>query len=290
MRALYRFDFAGAQVDLDKAVALNPGDAWVLHRSAVVLGVLGKLPEAIAREEQAVALDPLSAEICMRLGFFLVADQQLARARPLYDKALAIAPNSSSARYHLGELELLEHQPERALDIFRQTRVEEFSWTGQAKAEYSLGHEDVSERILKQLISKQTYFSIARVYAWRGDKDKAFQWAERAAKARDASITWLKIATDFRSLRGDPRYKALLKKMNLPSNESACPDSLPDSCRSRPARTGQQATLTNASPVFELNVQSGGQSGASRPQPEVQYIQMGSRKLPFCTDSVRMPG
>jgi Flp pilus assembly protein TadD len=87
VRAAYRFDFAGAQVDHDKAVALSPRDADVLHRSAILLAVLGKLPAAIAREEQALALDPLSAEICMRLGFFLVADQQLARARTLYEKA-----------------------------------------------------------------------------------------------------------------------------------------------------------------------------------------------------------
>lgn len=216
VRAIYRFDFAGGQVDLDKAVALSPRDADVLHRSAVLLAILGKLPAAIAREEQALALDPLSAEICMRLGFFLVADQQLARARPLYERALAIAPDSIRARYNLGELELLEHQPERALAEYRQTRSEGFSLIGQAKAEYSLGHDDVSERMLKQLIARKDYYFAARVYAWRGETDKAFQWAERAVKTRDAGITWLKIDTDFRSLRGDARYKALLRKMNLP--------------------------------------------------------------------------
>jgi TolB-like protein len=216
VRAIYRFDFAGGQVDLDKAVALSPRDADVLHRSAVLLAIFGKLPAAIAREEQALALDPLSAEICMRLGFFLAADQQLSRARPLYEKALVIAPNSTRAHNNLGELELLEHQPGRALAEYRQTRSENFSLAGQAKAEYSLGHHEVSERILKQLIAKKDYYAIACVYAWRGEKDKAFQWAERAVRTRDAGITWLKIATDFRSLRGDSRYKALLREMNLP--------------------------------------------------------------------------
>jgi TolB-like protein/DNA-binding winged helix-turn-helix (wHTH) protein/Flp pilus assembly protein TadD len=218
VRAVYRFDFVGGQADLDKAVALNPGDAWVLHRSAILLGILGNLPEAIAREEQALALDPLSAEICMRLGFFLMADQQLARVRPLYEKALAIAPDFILPQAHLGELELLEGQPEPALATFRQTKVKDFSLTGQAKAEYSLGHRDASQRILEQLIAERppSSASIASVYAWRGEKDKAFQWLERAYTERDAGITWLKIDFSFRDLRGDPRYKALLKKMNLP--------------------------------------------------------------------------
>ena len=214
VRAAYRFDFAGAQVDHDKAVALSPRDADVLHRSAILLAVLGKLPAAIAREEQALALDPLSAEICMRLGFFLVADQQLVRARTLYARAIAIAPNSFRAHVQLGNLELLEHQPERALVIFRQKTG--FSLGGQAKAEYSLGHADASERILKQLIANKAYAPIADVYAWRGEKDQAFQWLERAYEVRDAGLTWIKIDNDFRSLRDDPRYKALLRKMNLP--------------------------------------------------------------------------
>jgi Flp pilus assembly protein TadD len=88
LRAALHFDFAGAQADLDKAVALSPGDANILHRSAILLAARGQLPAAIAREEQALALDPLSGEICMRLGFFLAANQQLPQARRLYEKAL----------------------------------------------------------------------------------------------------------------------------------------------------------------------------------------------------------
>ncbi len=219
VRAIYQFDFTGAQADLDKAVALSAGDAWVLHRSAILLAVLGKLPEAIAREEQALALDPLSEEICRRLAFFLVANQQLAQARPLYEKALVIAPNSDRARFNLGELELFANQPERALADYRQTRIESFSLAGQAKAEYSLGHAAVSQRFLEQLITKyrkDSAWLTACVYAWRGEKDQALEWLERAYVQRDPGITWLKIDFDFRSLRGDPRYKAVLRKMNLP--------------------------------------------------------------------------
>lgn len=194
----------------------------VLHRSAVllgVLGVLGDLPAAIGREEKALALDPLSEEICRRLGFFFVANQQFARAHPLYEKALAIAPNSAHARYNQGLLHLLENQPEQALSAFRQTGIEVYSLNGQAKAEYSLRHVEASRRALETLIAKYGKTSpwmIAEVYAWRGERHLAFAWAEHAYEQRDDGITWLKINIDFRSMRADPRYRALLKKMNLP--------------------------------------------------------------------------
>jgi hypothetical protein len=74
----------------------------------------------------------------------------------------------------------------------------------------------VSQRILQQLIAKKAPFAIASVYAWRSETDKAFQWAERAYRVRDVGITWLEVDFDFRDLRGDPRYKALVRKMNLP--------------------------------------------------------------------------
>jgi TolB-like protein len=221
LRAVYRFDFAGGQEDLVKAVGLSPGDAMVLHRSAVLLGVLGDLPAAIAREQQALALNPLSEEICRRLAFFFQANQQFAQARTLYEKALVIAPNSAHARFNLGELSLLENQPELALARFRQTGLEVYSLSGLAKAEYSLKHVDASRRALETLslkYGKASPWSIAEVYAWRGEKDRAFEWAERAYSQRDDGITWIKIDIDFRGLRDDPRYIALLKKMNLPSD------------------------------------------------------------------------
>jgi TolB-like protein len=217
--AAYRFDFAGAQADLDKAVALNPTDASVLHRSALMLAFLGKLPAAIAREEQALALDPLSSEICMRLGFFLVANEQLAQARSLYEKALAIAPNSVRASFHLGKLALLENHPEPALAIFRQMGLGSFSLEGQAEAEYSLAHLDASRRLLEQLIAqygKGSAYQIAAVYAWKGDNDRAFEWLEKSYTQRDAGLVFIKVDPGLRGLlRSDPRYEALLQKLQL---------------------------------------------------------------------------
>lgn len=219
VRMGYRFDFAGAQSDLAKAVALNAGDADVLHRSAVLLATLGDLPAAIEREQKALALDPLSAEICMRLAFFYVAAGRFAEARPLYEKALTIAPNSIRALYNLGDLDLFENRPEVALTAFRQNEAEGFSLAGQARAEYSLGHSEASQRLLQEFIAKHRNddpYAIARIYAWRGETDKAFEWLERAWVIRQTSLNWLKIDRVFRSVHNDARYKNLLREMHLP--------------------------------------------------------------------------
>jgi len=57
---------------------------------------------------------------------------------------------------------------------------------------------------------------VAAVHAWRGERDQAFAWLETAYKRRELRLRLLRVEPYFRSLRGDPRLLALLKKMNLP--------------------------------------------------------------------------
>jgi len=78
-----------------------------------------------------------------------------------------------------------------------------------------------ADRALAVLIAKigeQEPDRIARVYAWRGEKDRAFDWLERAYARRSVGLVYIKFDVLFRKIRGDPRFTALLKKMNLPQD------------------------------------------------------------------------
>ena len=59
-------------------------------------------------------------------------------------------------------------------------------------------------------------YQIAGAYAFRGDKDRAFEWLDRALAQGDGGLTHLKVDVLLRPLHGDPRWNALLKKMDLP--------------------------------------------------------------------------
>ena len=59
-------------------------------------------------------------------------------------------------------------------------------------------------------------YEIANIYAWRGEKDKAFDWLERCYQQRQSDLVNIKDDPLLASLSGDARYKALLRKMNLP--------------------------------------------------------------------------
>jgi hypothetical protein len=90
-----------------------------------------------------------------------------------------------------------------------------------AVAAYSLGHADESNHALNELIEKfgsKTPARVGAVYAWRGDNDRAFEWLERGLAVRDQDLETIQYYPLVQRLKGDPRYTALLRKMNLPEN------------------------------------------------------------------------
>jgi hypothetical protein len=80
---------------------------------------------------------------------------------------------------------------------------------GTAMTEHSLGHDSKSREALDQLIAKNGQawaYQIAEVYAWRGEKDKAFEWLQRGYDRHDGGLSNIKIDALLRTLRGDARF------------------------------------------------------------------------------------
>ena len=59
---------------------------------------------------------------------------------------------------------------------------------------------------------------MAEAYAWAGDRDRAFEWLDRGVARKDPGLAYVTYDPLLRDLRGDPRYGALLRKLNLPVN------------------------------------------------------------------------
>jgi hypothetical protein len=59
-------------------------------------------------------------------------------------------------------------------------------------------------------------YGIAELHAYRGWVDEAFAWLDRAYSQRQVGLVLVKFNPDFNSIKGDPRYKAFLRKINLP--------------------------------------------------------------------------
>jgi adenylate cyclase len=198
-----------AEAAAEKAIALAPDDADGC-----------RLREAIAAARKAIELNPLSSAEWNNLGADLMNNRDYSAAGEALRRSLEIQPDFPYALDNLGRLQLLENKAADALVTFRTVvGLHGSKRSGVAMAEHTLGHVKNSQQALDELIAKEAQnaaYEIAEVFAWRGESNKAFEWLDRAYQRRESNLSSVKVDPLFASLRVDPRYKALLRKMNLP--------------------------------------------------------------------------
>jgi eukaryotic-like serine/threonine-protein kinase len=215
---LETLDFAGARADGEKALTLAPGDSRVQSLYGVGLAAFGRIPEAIAAMNRAVGLDPLNSFAWANLGLFLTVNGDYPAARGALDRALAINPNDFGSQLALAQLDLLEGRFKEARTEYQEHGGEGGRRMGDAMIEHAQGHERESQQALKELIAKHAKdmaYQVGDVYAWLGDKDKAFEWLERAYQQRDSGLNGVAYDPLLAHLHDDPRYQALLQKLQL---------------------------------------------------------------------------
>ena len=219
MRSNFLWDWVGAQADMRRALEIDPSNGGVQRTYGQVLCSMGRMQEGIAAVRRSVALDPLSSAPWGNLGYYLTAAGQMAEARQALMRALQINPESTFAKSNLAQLELLEGNTQKALEMFRKSD-DGFRQFGVALAEHKLGHAKEAQKALDELIAGygQDYaVQIAEVYAWRGEKEQAFAWLDRAYAQRDGGLSDIKLDLFLAPLKTDPRFTAFVRKMGLDS-------------------------------------------------------------------------
>ncbi len=222
-RALVRWgfdhDWLGSLRDLEKALSLDPYDPPARYRHAQMLATLGRVEEAIAAMHALLRDDPLSADAGWMLGNYYNATARHDLARDALNRALQIEPQHERALGSLALTEILDKHPEAALDLSKRTQSEFIRRIIEAMAYHDLDRTREAGEAVAWLEQKKRYaYSLADVYAWRGDRDRAFASLEEAVATRDAGVRAVKYDVFLRSLRDDPRYPAFLKRVKLPAD------------------------------------------------------------------------
>jgi serine/threonine protein kinase/Tfp pilus assembly protein PilF len=220
-RSMYRLetlDFAGARADSEQALALAPGDSAVQSLYGAQIAAFGRIPQAITAMNKAIELDPLNGYAWANVGLFLTENRDYPAARRALERALAISPTADAFHFALGQLHMLQGRLTEAQAEFQKLGGEGVRRMGEAMIEFAGGHDKQSQQTLKDLIAKHANdmaYQVGDVYAWRGEQDKAFEWLERAYAQRDSGLNGIAYDPLLAGLQGNPRYRALLKKLEL---------------------------------------------------------------------------
>jgi Flp pilus assembly protein TadD len=212
------WEWSAADAEFTKARELDPTNARILQDSADVDMDLGRVADGLALANHAVALDPLGyGWVSIASGQFVMGN--LKEAERVARRAIELRPGDDSSHYILASILLTEGDAQTALSEYEKDTGANWRDTGTPLALDALGKHAEADRALahaEQAYGNNMAYQIACVYAGRKDLDGAFHWLERGYKQRDEGLTAMKVDPLLANLRQDSRYKALLRKMNLP--------------------------------------------------------------------------
>ena len=217
----YDWDVPSASRELQAAIRLDPNGVYAYRYYGNLLKATGKFDSALAVIRRAQQLEPLSpgrtnsvALMYTTLGKY---DLAIHEAR----QALEIDPNYADAFLAIGNALLAQRKPAQAIAEFsRAPKMGNRMQSGIASAEAMLGRRDAALRIVRGLEAEtgQHYIGpevIAAVYFNLGDRDKGFEWLEKAYDARSAYMVLLRSDRRWDSVRRDPRFAALVQKVGV---------------------------------------------------------------------------
>ena len=224
----HEWDFAGGEAEFKKAFALDPNDAVAHAWYAENIGLIGgREQEALAEINRAHQLDPRSAIISHDLGSNLIYARQ-------YDEAIAVCkkladenPTFAMAHYCLSDAYWRKRMYSQAIEEFK---VEGRLSGDRNDSEYASAMEQgfrsagwkgalrkgIEGSLAQRKTGNSSAYAIAESYAELGDSDQAFHWLNTAFQEHDGGLMGLKTDSSFDSIRADPRFAELVRKVGLP--------------------------------------------------------------------------
>jgi tetratricopeptide (TPR) repeat protein len=225
-KTYYDWDWPGAEREFRRAIELNPNYATARHWYSLYLGATRRLDEAIIEAKRAQEADPLSLVISTHAGMAFYLARRYDQAIEQLHKALEMDPNFPGAHLFLGLVYGQVARGEEAIAQFRQAvslaggEPQDLGLRGHAYAVW--GKRAEAQKMLAELKdrSKRSYeepFEIALLYAGLGDKTQSLEWLEKAYEDHSFRLAWIQVWPQLDSLRGEPRFQDLLRRMGLGS-------------------------------------------------------------------------
>jgi TolB-like protein/Flp pilus assembly protein TadD len=219
------WDRRGAEQALTRALQLGPGSASTHLWNAWRLAVLERRHDlALIELEEAERLDPLDLQVKTQIGYVHHFRHDLDRAIAQFENVVALEPSFAFAHYALGDACTQRGQYGRAIEEFTKSielggrSVNHVGVLGYTYARS--GNRDRAREHLEELTARAAdgYVSpmwFALVHLGLSDRDRLFDWLNRAFEERDGSLILVTAAVEFDPVREDPRFNLLLDKMGV---------------------------------------------------------------------------
>ncbi|HUL16488.1 MAG TPA: tetratricopeptide repeat protein [Terriglobales bacterium] len=218
-----QWHWGDAEAEYKRALALNPNDADAYGGLASWLLCQGRTDEALAWAERGRELDPLAVS-GTEIGWILFQAHRYDQAVHELRTVLAVRPDDIEALWDLGFALIADDKPEEAIPVLEKVVSASHRSPGAAavliRAYAHAGRRNDALRLLAELknLKKASYVpagAFVNAYLGLGDNEQAFAWLEQAYKEQSNILQYLKVHPFFDPIRGDPRFKDLVRRVGL---------------------------------------------------------------------------
>jgi serine/threonine protein kinase/tetratricopeptide (TPR) repeat protein len=216
-KLIYDWDWAGAKRELERALELNPGCEQAHWMYAIYLTAMGRHKESIDEAKQALKLNPISIQTNTTLGNIFLRARQYDQAIEQLQKTIELDPTSPLAPAYLGIAYLQKSMFEEAMAMAQKSGP----WASSETILYyaMTGKKEEARKMvgeLKREWGNRVPTFLVWAYASLGEKDKTFEWLQKAYDQRDFFMHQLKVEPLLDPLRSDPRFQDFMHRMNFP--------------------------------------------------------------------------
>jgi TolB-like protein/tetratricopeptide (TPR) repeat protein len=218
----FDYNWKGAAETLRKALAVAPQDPTLLEWAGSLAFTRSQPQQGFDLSRRAVALDPVNARARAILANSLSNAGNQEESRAEYARVIELNPSAPNSYAALGMTYLLQGKFEEAATAAEKDTTDWARLLTVSCARWGQKRVPESDAALAELIAKNgevAAYQIAEVYGYRNDRDKAFEWLERARRQRDAGISGLRPDVLLKSLHDDPRWDALLRTLDLADDQ-----------------------------------------------------------------------
>jgi TolB-like protein len=210
-------DWTASAATLARGRVLDPDNPLLLLIAAVITQCLGSAEEAMALYRQALDRDPLNLLVRRYFGRTLYYAGRFAEAESQIRQVLAMSPAYPAASYELGRILLAKGEIGAAVGAFETESASTWQSFGLPLVLHAQQRTAEAHAALAAIDPTGAEFQVAEACAYLGDTDQAFKWLDAADVNRDPGVIWLRADPLLKGLTGDPRYAALLRRLNLPA-------------------------------------------------------------------------
>ncbi len=225
VKTYYDWDWAGAEKEYQRALALNPNNAYAHQWYGRYLSALGRFDEAVAALKRALQLDPLSPPISLVLGESLYLARQYDEAIKQLAATLELDHNHPMARWLMGKAFMQKANYAEAIAVLEKEIAGNggrhsalLSVLGRAYARS--GRREEALKLLTEITERAIQpngsgVNVGPLQLELGEKEQAFALLEKSYELRGIRLVLLKVEPEFDSLRAEPRFQDLLRRIGL---------------------------------------------------------------------------